>query len=58
MDDAGSPPSDLAQRSVDVQTLLGMVERRSLTPDQFHSACANLFGGHGSERALSALSHR
>ncbi len=53
MDDVSRPAGDLEQRNTDVQTLLGMVEGRSLTADHFHSACSILFGDQGSERALS-----
>lgn len=48
-DDDGS-----ARRVSDVQALLGLVERRTLTADHFHSACALLLGG-GEDERLSEL---
>lgn len=54
MDDASSAAGHIEQRNSDVKTLLGMVERRSLTADQFHSACAILFGDQRSAQSLSA----
>jgi hypothetical protein len=41
-------------RTSDVATLLGMVERRGLTAEQFRSACSLLFAGQGSGQSLSA----
>jgi hypothetical protein len=55
MDDASGSAADREQRHADVQTLLGLVDRRSLTAEQFHSACALLYDGQGPEQALSAL---
>ena len=46
---------EAVQRSRDVRALLALVERRSLTADQFHSACAILFGPREAAAALSAL---
>ncbi len=55
MDDVSRPAGDLEQRNIDVQRLLGMVERRSLTADHFYSGCAILFGGQEPQQSLSAL---
>lgn len=55
MDEASSATDHLEQRNSDLKALLGMVERRSLTADQFHSACAILFDDQGSEQSFSAL---
>jgi len=55
MDDVGRPAEELKQPNHQVRTLLGMVERRGLTPDQFYSACTILFADQDSGEALGAL---
>ena len=55
MDDVSGYAGDLERRDGDVRTLLAMVEGRSLTPDQFHTACSALFAGRGRAEELSAL---
>ena len=55
MDDASGSAADLQRRDGDVRTLLAMVDGRSLSADQFHTACTVLFGAQAPALELSAL---